>query len=145
MARGVSVADLLRDIVEERVQQAGQAALQAVVDVGLMIWGESNKTAPKKTGDLRANAYLKFDGEELARGENPPASLAAPTGFRGRHVVEVGYGVEYAIYVHEMPPYQNPTTPGTRPKFLELAVQENRDRIARHVEQKVREALNDAG
>jgi len=147
MARGV--AEMLQQIVEERVQQAAQATLQAVIDVGLQLWSDANKTAPKKTGDLRASAYLKVDGLPVAQGEQPPAAIRAPAFDPRRHVVEFGYGVYYAIYVHELgekqKEFKHPSTPGTRPKWLELTLQENRDRYERYIEQKVREALNDAG
>ncbi|HEY8415297.1 MAG TPA: hypothetical protein VIK99_05935 [Thermaerobacter sp.] len=145
-----SVAEELRRLVEERVRQAGQAGLQAVVDVGLQIWHDANQTAPKRTGDLRASAYLAVDGVEQASGEQPPQSMRAPIwGGALRHVVEFGYGVHYAIYVHELgekqKEFKHPSTPGTRPKWLELTLQENRDRYQRYIEQKVQEALNDAG
>ncbi len=123
-----------------KLRQVGTAMGQSLVEVGLDLWGKSNELAPKKLGDLRASAYLAVGGEMVAGGEKPPAALMAPNDVR---VVEFGYGVPYAERLHEMQPYQDPTTPGTQPKWLEITLSENADRYFKYVEKRTGEVVDD--
>lgn len=57
--------------------------------------------------------------------------------------VEQGAGgrVNYAIIVHEMGEYKNPTTPGTRPKFLERPLKANAKKYNRMIATAIRKEL----
>lgn len=125
--------------LNRRLARVRNVSAQALVDVGLDLWRKSNQRAPVKTGDLRASAYLSVNGQQRASGDKPSWAVEAG-GSMGATVVEFGYGVPYALWVHELPEYKRPTTPGTQPKFLETALTENADRYARYVKQRAREA-----
>lgn len=136
--------------LNRRLAAIGRVSAQALIDVGLDLWGEANKTAPKDTGDLRASAYLRFDGRRIASGEQPPfVTVSDSTGgalsVSDRHEVRFGYGVPYALRLHEMPEYKNPTTPGTGPKWLERALTQNLDRYLRYIANRTREEVERRG
>ncbi len=78
-------------------------------DIGRDLLTKSRAVTPKDTGDLRASGYY-----DITRGQEGPA-------------LEVGYTKEYAIYQHENL-FENYTTPGTGPKYLENPFLENKGR-----------------
>lgn len=91
-----------------------------------------NVQAAAKLGMDDATDELLFRAREEAPLDKGPLRqtsgkrvTVSPTGVSGEvyfSAVEKGSGgsrVNYALIVHEMGGYQNPTTPGTKPKYLE--------------------------
>jgi len=100
---------------QKKYPKALAAALYAE---GFVIIGKSLSRTPADTGRLRNSAYVA-----------PPTNEDAPE-------VEVGYGTNYAIYVHE-------AKPGTRfrvgeNKFLQKAVNESSNGFVRRVGDRVK-------
>ncbi|WP_236331930.1 hypothetical protein [Paenibacillus auburnensis] len=52
-----------------------------------------------------------------------------------------GVRFNYALRVHEMGEYKNPTTPGTRPKFLSRPLRTNERLYQRFINDAIRRAL----
>jgi len=69
------------DQIENRIPRAMEAGLQAV---GFQIIGDAKKMAPVDTGFLMNSAYV-----------------TDATILRGTATIEIGFGAEYAPYVHE--------------------------------------------
>lgn len=115
LVRVTGMNEIRRNLREEdkRYQDALGAA---VYSVGLHIIGESVKVAPKDTGRLRTSHYAK------------------PVERQGQKDCEIGYGVHYAMYVHEMPATNNFQAPGSGPKFLERPLKEFKARYPRAVQ-----------
>jgi len=78
---------------------------------------KSNEYAPKKTEDLVKSSYIASEKKG------------------NEYTVEIGYTDPKAIYQHENygTSYKKPTTPGTKPKFLQLAATEEESDIAKRV------------
>lgn len=71
----------------------------------VFIQGKSVEVAPEEHGPLRGSAFNDVDPKTL----------------KGR----VGYTIDYAPFVHEMPETNNFTTPDTGPKFLSNPIFQN--------------------
>jgi len=82
-----------------------EALAAALYQEGFEIWRESVQRCPVETGLLRSSAYV-----------------APPVG-QGNPRVEVGFGTDYAIFVHERMDVVHPR--GGEPKFLERTVDEH--------------------
>lgn len=73
--------------------------------IALRIEADSNEIVPKKFGVLVNSSFTSF---------NPFTRKAT-----------VGYTANYVGFVHEMPESYNYTSPGTGPKFLTKAINQN--------------------
>jgi hypothetical protein len=93
----------------------------------------SREEAPLDKGTLRTTAFtnVSFDGSTLT-GE--VVYSATEEDGKGRY--------NYALIMHEMGRYKDPTTPGTRPKFLERPLKLNATRYHRMITDAVREGLS---
>jgi len=100
---------------------------ESLDEIALTILNTSNNYAPLDTGELRDSSYT--ESEET----------------NNSYTVEIGYGNEgkapYAVYVHEIGPIENPTTPGTTYKFLQRAVTETEADIERILADALRNTL----
>ncbi len=84
---------------------------KGMLAAGLFVEGESNEIVPQRLGGLINSSFTSVG--RLAK----------------RIIVRVGYTVNYAPFVHEMPETNNFTKPGTGPKFLWKAVTTNSMKI----------------
>jgi hypothetical protein len=103
------------------------------------IMRESKRQVPVDTGRLRATGYV-----------TPPQKDE-----QGRDYVELGYGTDYALYVHEIPPpeegapHPRQIQPGTRTarhvtgkwKYLEDPIKERADRIPENIRRRAQHVL----
>lgn len=78
---------------------------------------------PKDTGDLRESADV---GQVELKG--------------GQFVITVGYKAPYAVFVHEKT-WKNPTTPGTFPKWFEIAAEQYRPKMQQRIADEIRKAF----
>ncbi len=103
----------LRWSAEVAQAQAEAALVQAMMEIGLRIEGESKKELYKGhgviTGTLRRSIHTAMPGYTW-RGDNVTPSASTPERGnkatppvleRGRLVVQLGSGLEYAIWVHQ--------------------------------------------
>lgn len=95
------VAARIREVRDKYLEAVAAALYQE----GFDIWREAVQRCPVETGLLRSSAYV-----------------APPTG-RSNPRVEVGFGTNYAIAVHENLEAQHPR--GGEAKFLERTVDEH--------------------
>lgn len=84
---------------------------KGMLAAGLFVEGESNEIVPQRLGGLINSSFTAVG--RIAK----------------RIVVRVGYTVNYAPFVHEMPETNSFTKPGTGPKFLFKAVTKNSRQI----------------
>jgi hypothetical protein len=82
---------------------------------------------PKRTGALRESGNVQPQSGVFD-------SLTRPA-------VTVGFNVDYALAVHEMPEDTNWTTPGTGPKYLSTPLAENRSRYLEFIREETRKGL----
>jgi len=88
---------------------------------GLYLQRMSQMIVPVDTATLKGSANTRLEGEGLG-------SAAV-----------VGYGTDYAVYVHE--DLEARHKPGKAAKFLETPLREKRDKIAKIVHDAIKEAL----
>lgn len=99
------------------------AVAAAMYQKGWQIMADSVPVCPKRTGRLRGTNYVA-----------PPYVSG-----NGDITVEIGYGTEYAVYVHEAPLSWGWRAPGTGSKFLSAIVLKHEPTFARWIGLKARE------
>lgn len=97
--------------------------IKELEDIGHDLKRKSQDVVPYREGDLEASAYVNRFWEN------------------GNPYVEVGYRAPYALRLHEEL-FDNYTTPGTGPKFLERPYLANKGRYAEQLKSAGRRALN---
>lgn len=110
------------------------AAEKGVGDAVDALLGDSRDEAPLKTGTLRATA-----GKEV---EVSGSTITGTVAYSVTELSESGERVEYALRLHELGEYKNPTTAGTRPKFLERPLKVNAERYKRMIADTIRKELS---
>ena len=85
-----------------------------------------------RTGFIAAGAFIQGEAMAITPVEfgtlvNSAFSVTTPPG--APIVTTIGYTASYAPYVHEMPPTNKFTKPGTGPKFLERPLRDNQQEI----------------
>lgn len=113
--------------LEKAIAEIGLITEDTLDEVALSILNKSLTYAPLDTGELRESAYTDFEKTN------------------SNYTVEIGYGKDgkapYAVYTHEIGPYNNPTTPGTNYKFLQRAATEVESDIPAIVADAIRNQL----
>lgn len=115
-----------------------KAEVQASAVIGMQdatddLLAKSRDEAPLKDGTLRMTAFSEVttEGDEVVGSVNYSAVEESSGGER----------FNYALRVHEMGSFKNPTTPGTRPKFLERPLKANAKRYNRMLADAIRKGL----
>lgn len=147
--KGISgLAQLTRNINREieKIEKRTQAGLTAALE---HVKGEALRITPRRLGNLVSSAYVITptvtpkepswttgrkgasiarleDGHKLAMAE---ASEIMSRNKKGEVWGVIGYSAYYGVYVHEMPASNKWTTPGTGPKFLEIPLKENANKM----------------
>lgn len=104
----------------ERAQKNVTSAVnKAVAEVGESLLAAAIPLTPLEHGPLRQSGYVAHAPGEAV----------------------VGFSEPYAVYVHEMPPTNHFTTPGTGPKYLVGPLLENRERYVNHIKEAARRGL----
>jgi hypothetical protein len=126
--------DVLKSL-DQQVSKIEGATLDGLWEAGLQIQRSSQQRLRPSvvTGNLRASAYTRKSGElqridasRLEPDQNNPDPSGEIDG------VEVGFTAKYAIFAHE-------NMEGNRaPKFLENAVNENKDAIVEIVRRRAK-------
>lgn len=99
------------------------AAIIGLRDISEHLLTESNKTVPIETGELMRSGIADVDKEALEASVSYGAGSAAP----------------YALRQHEDMDLRH--DPGRRAKWLEKTLDEQGERMQKHVENKLRDAM----
>lgn len=97
-----------------------RATAKALTEEGENTMRVSKKRTPVDTGNLRASGHVK------------PATTK-----RSKVTVELAYGTDYAIYVHERPALH----PSGQMKYLESAVRDSADGMAGRLKDRIAASL----
>ncbi|MGJ0440071.1 hypothetical protein OEA23_10095 [Paenibacillus polysaccharolyticus] len=118
------------DFSKTSVQAAAKIGMDDVTDDLL---AKSRDEAPLDKGPLRQTSGKRV--------------TVNPTGVTGEVYFSVtekggkGNRVNYALIVHEMSAYKNPTTPGTKPKYLEDPLAQNAALYQRMIADAIRKGM----
>ena len=124
----------LRAFLERQSQRVLDGALSGLHDATDHLLAKSRDIAPLDTGTLRMAA-----GKEVV---NRNGQIYGEVFYSATNQSRSGVRFNYALRVHEMGAYKNPTTPGTRPKFLSSPLQTNERLYQRMVADGIRRALS---
>lgn len=115
--------DKIAQNIVSAMQTLGDDARQALVEEGEAIKIRSDNLAPKDSNELVDSSYIVSDYRN-------------PNVFQ----VEIGYTAPHALFQHELygDSYENPTTPGTQPKFLQTALTEVEGDLAEMIASKMK-------
>jgi len=100
-----------------------RAAVKALRDTAEDLLTEANKTVPLRDGDLMRSGLADVDEKALEASVSYGHGPAAP----------------YAVVQHERTDFRH--SEGRRAKWLELALDENRERYQRYIADQIRKAL----
>ncbi|OMD06697.1 hypothetical protein [Paenibacillus odorifer] len=123
----------LRQFLERQKTRVLDGAIIGLHDATDHLLAASRNEAPLKSGTLRMTAGKKVANEN-GRIYGEVFYSATETGSSGARF-------NYALRVHEMGEYKNPTTPGTRPKFLSRPLRTNERIYKQFIADAVRRAL----
>lgn len=118
------------DRVQEDVQASALIGVQDAVDDLL---AKSRDEAPLEEGTLRMTAFNEVTTEG--------GEVEGAVYYSVANQSEGGERYNYALRTHEMPRFKNPTTPGTRPKYLERPLKENAKRYNKMIASAIRRGL----
>ncbi|MEK3836447.1 HK97 gp10 family phage protein [Paenibacillus sp. FSL R7-0128] len=128
----VKVTELHRFLEAKRGAMI-EAAVAGLHDATDLLLAKSREVAPLDTGTLRITAGKKVTVEgSKAYGE---------VFYSATEEGASGVRFNYALRVHEMGRYKNPTTPGTRPKFLSQPLKTNKRLYMQVINDAVRRAM----
>ncbi len=137
MAGALKGLPLVLDNLNREITGIKGRSRQGLIAAGLAIKGDSIRNAPDDTSNLRQSHFVYWQGGSRQPAPTEPggdlaklrishdATLAEATAQVGRFSVRVGATAHYAIFVHEGAQGRTPS------KFLERAVQSNRDEVLR--------------
>jgi hypothetical protein len=118
------------DATEKNVQRAVRNGLGDAADALLH---DSRNLAPLDKGPLRSQAWSEVAEEG--------GVVAGEVYFSVTEESAKGERFNYALYQHELAPYDNPTTPGTGPKYLERPLKQKYDEYMRIAANQIRKEL----
>lgn len=111
--------------LEKILKTVGEVSGESLDNIAKEIKKKSDEYAPLDKGDLRNSSYTSSEKQG------------------NKYTAEVGYKADHAIYLHENygTSYANPTTQGTKPKFLESAATEIESDIPRIVAEDIKKVI----
>lgn len=121
------------DFTDERVVNGATRGMQDAVDD---LVRESRDLTPLDKRGLRDSAYGTVVMEN--------GSVVGEVSYSVTEKDGSGERFNYALYMHEFggkTEYENPSTPGTGPKFLERPLKENHDRYMQTIAEEIRKEL----
>ncbi|MNV37910.1 hypothetical protein D3C71_1294440 [compost metagenome] len=118
------------DRTQEDVQASALIGVQDAVDDLL---AKSRDEAPLDEGTLRMTAFTEVSAND--NGAEGAVYYSAVNQSEG------GERYNYALRLHEMARFKNPTTPGTRPKYLERPLKANAKRYNKMIASAIRKGL----
>lgn len=119
--------------MDKTVNDVQEGAIIGVQDAVDDLLAASRDEAPLKEGTLRMTAF----GEVQADDKGVTGSVY----YSAVNQSERGERYNYALRLHEMESFKNPSTPGTRPKFLERPLKANAKRYNGMIVKAIRKGL----
>lgn len=118
---------------DKSVEDVLESAIIGVHDAVDDLLATSRDEAPLKKGTLRttAGSSVEVDGNVVTGEVFYSATETSKSGER----------VNYAVILHEMGEFKNPTTPGTRPKWLERPLKRDAKKYNRMIASAIRKGL----
>lgn len=118
---------------DKSVEDVLESAIVGVHDAVDDLLDKSRDEAPLKKGTLRttAGSNVEVDGNVVTGEVFYSATETSKSGER----------VNYAVILHEMGEFKNPTTPGTRPKWLERPLKRDAKKYNRMIASAIRKGL----
>ncbi len=119
------------DFVSDRIRSAAERGMEkAMEDLG----DESEKLAPKLSGNLRASRKVKVTATKF--------SVTGEVSYSVTKTNKRGWGFNYALRLHEYPKqFADPSTPGTGPKFLSRPLKARREKYEKMIADEIRKEL----
>lgn len=130
-------------VLDDEIKSVMRNSQRGLTHVANKIMRDARQITPKEYGNLRQSGFVvaKSGGREIQSGKFVDSKTADVGRLEADHAeaiglakselsthigpaVEIGYSAYYFPYVHEKH-FSNYTTPGTGPKFLEIAVRSN--------------------
>ncbi|MDQ0168774.1 HK97 gp10 family phage protein [Paenibacillus tundrae] len=112
---------------------ATNAAVEGMHDATDDLLFRSREEAPLDKGTLRETS-----GKNV---EVTPTKITGEVYFSATETGKAGDRVNYALIVHEMAAFKNPTTPGTKPKYLEDPLTQHANEYKRLIADAIRKGL----
>lgn len=125
--------DTLFKALDRTREEVHASAIVGVQDATDDLLAKSRDEAPLKEGTLRTTSF----SEVITDG----AEVEGAVYFSAVNESETGERANYALILHEMGRFKNPTTPGTRPKYLERPLKSNAKRYNRMIATAIRKGL----
>ncbi|MHA7964967.1 hypothetical protein ACX93W_12560 [Paenibacillus sp. CAU 1782] len=119
--------------LETLEQRITEGAARGLYDFTQMVHDASRQLAPNDKGTLRRESWTEYS--------ETPTTLSSEIHFSVSEKDANGKAFDYALKLHEMGEYKNPTTPGTQPKFLERPLKENAHKLTEYVAAEIRKGL----
>lgn len=119
--------------LEQRMDAVQAAAVLGMHDATDHLLAVSRDEAPQKSNTLRTTA-----GKEV---KVIGTKIVGEVFYNVTELGSSGVRFNYALRVHEMGEYKNPTTPGTRPRFLSRPLRTNERLYLRFIDDAIRRAL----
>ncbi|MFR9710261.1 hypothetical protein ACL02P_12705 [Paenibacillus sp. MB22_1] len=118
------------DRSKKHVRESAKAGVTAAV---YSLLDESRNEAPLDKGVLRTTAGTNIEVEgDTVTGE---------VFYSATETTKSGERVNYAVILHEMGEFKNPTTPGTRPKWLERPLKRDAKKYNRMIASAIKKGL----
>ena len=118
------------DRTKTEVETSAIIGVQDAVDDLL---AKSRDEAPLEEGTLRMTAFSEVTVED--------GEVVGSVNYSAVNQSANGERTNYALRLHEMGRFKNPTTPGTRPKYLERPLKANAKRYNRMIATAIRKGL----
>ncbi|MFD2330665.1 hypothetical protein ACFSR7_15540 [Cohnella sp. GCM10020058] len=105
----IDITDVFKgmDFASDQALRGAERGMKLIMED---LKAESNRTAPKLTGNLRSHVSVEVT---TSRGR-----VTGTVSYRAISTSKSGWAYDYALHLHEMPKIKDPSTPGTGPKFL---------------------------
>lgn len=119
------------DFMSDKIQSAAERGMERVMDD---LADESDRLAPKLTGDLRSSRQVKVTTTRF--------SVTGEITYSAISTNKRGWAFNYALRLHEYPrQFADPSTPGTGPKFLSRPLKARRMTYEQWIADEIRKEL----
>ncbi|WP_068616592.1 hypothetical protein [Paenibacillus tuaregi] len=125
-----SVLVITLDRTKGKTREAGVIGMQDATDDLLL---KSRDEAPMEEGVLRLTAFSEVTASE--------DKVTGSVNYSAVNQSADGRRYNYALRTHEMGTFKNPSTPGTKPKYLERPLKANIKRYTHMISSTIRKGL----
>lgn len=120
------------DFAESRIRDAAERGMHKVMDD---LGAESKREAPRLSGNLRNSQHIEVRATRY--------SVVGEVSYTVVSKNKRGWGFNYALRLHDYPrQFKDPTTSGTRPKFLSGPLKARKQRYEEMIADEIRKELS---